>query len=123
MTSRSKQRFGSALEWWLRGAALRDLRAQRPSAVERSLLEQAESTLLVSWRVLAGLEPIPAATRGAVALPLVSTGLAYCLKVAAPGRDELAEVFAEREWQERFSNAGLSEAEVDALVKSGAARI
>jgi hypothetical protein len=62
----------------------------------------------LAWRVLAGLEPIPALSRDTVARPLLLTGLSRCLPLTEPRQADLHELFADATWQEHLIRGGLS---------------
>jgi hypothetical protein len=110
-------KFRRALEWAWKGRRLRELKEQRPSVPDRGLLEQAQGAAVLAWRVLAGLEPVPASTRAGLALPILAAGLEHCRRAMAPTSSSFAALFDDPDWLERFSSAGLS-ADRQAAVKA-----
>jgi hypothetical protein len=108
VTTARKKPLRRLLNALFQAERLRELRAQQWKPEERRRLETAKSAMLVSWRILAGLEPVPYSARGAVALPLLSSGLKTCLEVVSPHASSFVDLFDDVEWQERFTRSGLS---------------
>jgi F5/8 type C domain-containing protein len=98
------------LEWLWRAQLLRQLRARPPQIADRAALEEAKACHLLAGRVLAGIEPIPALTRDAVARPLLRTAIRKCLPSADADRRTFAQLFEDPLWRARLDEAGLGDA-------------
>ncbi len=107
MTSRPS-RLRRLKEWFWRGQLLSELKQRRWSETQHRGVEEATSCHLLAWRTLAGLEPVPAPTRDAVARPLLVAGMNKCLPFVDPAHPTLAELFDDPTWQERLVKAGLA---------------
>jgi hypothetical protein len=101
--------------WFWQGEALARLRDAARLGVDAERFATAQSCLLVAWRALAGLEPIPASKRTIVAGPLLASAAETCLQLVAPSRASFAELFDDGDWRQRFAAAGLAETEQAAL--------
>lgn len=104
----SKDRFRRLIEWLWRGQQLRELQQKRWGAPQRQALNEAEACHAIAGRSLAGLEPISAASRAAVATPLLVAGIDKCLPLLNPPSHDLLALLDDTTWQERFANAGVS---------------
>lgn len=100
-------RLRRAWEWLWRGAQLRELREQRLPPAGGATLLAAKSCQTLAWRVLSGLEPIPASTRDAVARPLILAGMSKCASLATPVVDGVERLFADQTWQEQLKRGGV----------------
>lgn len=95
-------------EWFWRGELLKQLEQRRWTEAQHQAVEEARSCHTLAWRTVAGLEPVPAMTRDAVARPLLLTGLAKCVPLADPAHATVAELFDDPIWQERLVKAGVA---------------
>lgn len=107
--STPQSRWSRAKEWLWRGQRLRELRAHPPEAGIRRALDEARACHTLATRVLAGIEPISAATRDAVARPLLLTGFAKCLSPSAAGDASIDALFEEPRWSAALADAGLDD--------------
>jgi hypothetical protein len=86
---------------------MQELKRRQWSSGEHHSLAEATSCHTLAWRTLAGLEPVPAVTRDAVARPLLLAGIDKCLPLLEPPRAGVAELFEDSAWRERFAGAGI----------------
>src|SRR3954468_20536652 len=95
-------------KWFWLGELLTQLEQRRWSEAQHQSVEEARSCHTLAWRTLAGLEPVPAQMRDAVARPLLLTGLRQCAPLVDPAHADLAQLFDDPIWQERLVKAGLA---------------
>jgi hypothetical protein len=107
MTMNRTSRLRRALAWAWRGQQLREARQLLLAPRERRLLEEAKSCQTLAWRALAGLEPLPAYAREAVARPLLLAALEKCRALLQPAPANVFDIFEDASWQVRFTEAGV----------------
>jgi hypothetical protein len=105
------RRWRRAREWAWRGQRLQELKAQRLSAAQQLAVEEARSCETLARRTLAGIEPIPARARDAVARPLIEAGIGKCLPLLRPPPSALDDIFHDDTWRERLIAGGVPAAE------------
>ena len=86
---------------------MRELKQQRWQPNDRRRFEEAKGCQTMAWRVLGGLEPLPASTREVVARPVLLAGILKCLPIIQPPTDSLDALFLEPIWQTRLAQAGV----------------
>lgn len=106
MTSKLS-RWARFKEWFWRKQLMQALKERRLSEVERQALDEAAACHTLAGRTLAGLEPVPASTRDAVARPLLLAGIQKCLPRLEQPHATIAELFQDSVWCQRFTDAGI----------------
>jgi hypothetical protein len=102
-------------EWVWRSQRLEQLKPQRRSTPERLAVEDAKSCLVLAQRTLAGIEPLPARSRDAVARPLIVTGIRKCLPLLRPPPGAIGDLFSDATWQEQLVLGGVPSGEQPAV--------
>ena len=100
-------RLRRLLAWVWRGQQMRELKQQRWEPSARQRFDEARSCQTLAWRVLGGLEPLPATTRDMVARPLLLAGILKCLPLVQLTGEGLDALFADPTWQTRLAQAGV----------------
>jgi hypothetical protein len=113
--SATSGRLRRAREWLWRGEELKALKERPPAGNDPRTLDESKACHTLARRVLAGIEPIPATTRGAVARALILAGISKCLAPSSPPGARLTGLFDDPIWQERLSQAGLDQAQQAAV--------